>query len=127
MANRIKALRESLGEKQIDLAQFLSVSQGTLSNWERGVHDPDNEILLRLADHFGVSTDYILGRSDIPTPPSAKKEGPPTHEEMRQAYLQFLADERGVPLEQLNLDDITPDEWADLEKSILAMIRGYKK
>ena len=60
MSNRIKQLREREGIKQADLASFLNVTQGTLSNWERGVHDPDNEILIILSKKFNVTTDYLL-------------------------------------------------------------------
>jgi len=50
--------------KQIDLADQLGITQATLSNWERGIHDPDNDTLLTLSKLFGVSTDYLLGVSD---------------------------------------------------------------
>ena len=60
MANRIKQLREREGIKQIDLASFLNVTQGTLSNWERGIHDPDNEILIILSKKFNVTTDHTM-------------------------------------------------------------------
>ena len=43
--NRIRELRESFKIRQIDLAKKLNISQGTLSNWERGVHDPSSEDL----------------------------------------------------------------------------------
>ena len=59
--NRIKELRETNKIKQIDLAQKLNVSQGTLSNWEGNKFDIDNDSLRRLSDLFNVSTDYILG------------------------------------------------------------------
>jgi transcriptional regulator with XRE-family HTH domain len=49
--------------KQSELAVFLNVTQGTLSNWERGVHDPDNDMLLLLSKKFNVSIDYLLGKS----------------------------------------------------------------
>ena len=42
------------------------MTQGTLSNWERGIHDPDNEILIILSKKFNVTTDYLLGKSDSP-------------------------------------------------------------
>lgn len=64
--NRIKEIRECNNLKQADLAKHLQVSQGTLSNWERGAHDPDNESLSKLADYFKVSTDYLLGRTNNP-------------------------------------------------------------
>lgn len=76
MANRIKDLRELHKMKQIDLAILLNVSQGTLSNWERGVHDLDNETLIAIAERFNVSSDYVLGRTDNPTSPNAKEKAP---------------------------------------------------
>ena len=66
--NKVKELREEMGLKQIELAQTLEISQGTLSNWERGVHDPDNEALGQLAQIFNCSVDYLLGRTDIRRP-----------------------------------------------------------
>ena len=66
--NRVKELREEKGLKQTELAQMLEISQGTLSNWERGVHDPDNETLGRLAQIFDCSVDYLLARSDMRQP-----------------------------------------------------------
>ena len=66
--NRVKELREEKGLKQTELALMLEISQGTLSNWERGVHDPDNETLGRLAQIFDCSVDYLLARSDVRQP-----------------------------------------------------------
>ena len=63
--NRIKALREARGLKQAELADMLNVSQATLSNWERGVHDLDNESLANLAGFFNCTIDYLLMNSDI--------------------------------------------------------------
>lgn len=67
MANRIKQLREMDGLSQKDLAAFLNISQGSLSNWERGVHDPDNDSLILLSEKFNVTTDYLLGKSNSPS------------------------------------------------------------
>lgn len=55
-------LRQDRKMKQIDLAKVLYVTIGTISNYENGVHLPDIEKLVKLADFFGVSTDYLLGR-----------------------------------------------------------------
>lgn len=66
MINRIKQLRKRDGMDQLELAEFLNISQSTLSNWERGVHDIDNNALVILSQKFNVTTDYILGKSDIP-------------------------------------------------------------
>lgn len=45
---------------QKDLAKMLFVSVGTISNYEKGVHFPDIEKLIDLADFFHVTTDYLL-------------------------------------------------------------------
>lgn len=64
--NRIKEIRLSRNIKQIELAKELKIAQGTLSTWETGKYEPDNESLKKLADYFNVSVDFLLGRSDIP-------------------------------------------------------------
>lgn len=53
-------------EKEIyqkELASYLNVSIGTVSNYEKGVHFPDLITLCKLADYFGVTTDYLLNRT----------------------------------------------------------------
>ena len=62
--NRIRSLRETSNLKQLELAERLNVSQGTLSNWERNVHEPDRESLIAMSSIFSCSIDYILGNSD---------------------------------------------------------------
>ena len=57
-------LRQDKGLTQKQLGRVLSVSTGTISNYENGVHYPDLEKLVQLADYFQVSTDYLLGREN---------------------------------------------------------------
>ena len=57
-------LRQDKGLTQKQLGRVLSVSTGTISNYENGVHYPDLEKLVALADYFQVSTDYLLGREN---------------------------------------------------------------
>lgn len=52
----------NLGQKE--LAAYLNLSTGTISNYENGVHSPDLHTLCKLADYFGVTTDYLLNRTD---------------------------------------------------------------
>ncbi len=65
MENRIRELRQTYGIKQTELAKFLGVAQNTLSYWETGKFDVDNTCLVKLADYFGCSVDYILCRDKI--------------------------------------------------------------
>lgn len=53
----------NLGQKE--LAAYLNLSTGTISNYENGVHSPDLDTLCRLADFFGVTTDYLLNRTEL--------------------------------------------------------------
>lgn len=63
--NRFKELRVKNGYKtQQDLAAVLFVNQTAVSQWERGVTIPSPPILLKLSELYGVSTDYLLGRTD---------------------------------------------------------------
>lgn len=59
--NRIKLLRLKNNLKQDDLCKIINVSQASLSGYENGKFEPDNDTLLRLAAHFKVSVDYLLG------------------------------------------------------------------
>lgn len=59
----IAELRKDMYLKQKDLAQYLSVSVATISHYESGVNQPDMGTVIRLADFFGVSVDYMLGRT----------------------------------------------------------------
>lgn len=61
-----KILMELRKEKNIgqkELAAYLQLSTGTISNYENGVHSPDLNTLCKLADYFDVTTDYLLNRT----------------------------------------------------------------
>ena len=62
--NRIKSLRISYNLSQVQLADQLCVSKQTVSNWENGYIQPSIDILIRIAQFFSVSTDYLLGLDD---------------------------------------------------------------
>lgn len=64
MYPRIRNLREDNDLKQRELAEILNCSQRVYSNYERGDLDIPTEILIKLADNYDVSVDYILGRTD---------------------------------------------------------------
>ena len=65
LGNRIKVLREELGLKQEELAKKMSVSPSSIGMYETNKREPNNELILKLAEFFNVSTDYLLGKSDI--------------------------------------------------------------
>ena len=61
---RLKEIRNQLNMQQKDVCKSLEIPQNTYSQYENGKRQPDNETLIKLAEFFNVSTDYLLGRTD---------------------------------------------------------------
>ncbi len=59
--NRLKNLRKSNYEMQSDLAEVLKVDTSMISLWENGKNYPEVKKLIEIAEHYKVSTDYLLG------------------------------------------------------------------
>lgn len=64
MYQRIRDLREDRDLTQKQVAQMLGMSQTGYSKYETGENDIPTIVLIKLADFYQTSTDYILGRSD---------------------------------------------------------------
>lgn len=62
---RLKFLRNELNLTQLDLSKLLKVSPSTIGMYEQNRRDPDSETIKFLAEYFNVSTDYLLGKSNI--------------------------------------------------------------
>lgn len=62
--NKLRELRIEKGLKQKEIAENIGMSMQALSNYENGLREPDFATLNTLADYFGVSVDYLLGRTD---------------------------------------------------------------
>ena len=65
---RIRDLREDKDLKQQDIANYLICDQSLYSKYERGERPLPLEYAEKLADFYGVSVDYLLGRTNIKTP-----------------------------------------------------------
>ena len=65
---RIKSLRQSKSITQSKLAKELSIAKTTLAAYEQGKSEPSINTILKLADFFNVSIDYLLGRTNIKSP-----------------------------------------------------------
>lgn len=63
--NRLKLLREEKGLFQSDIAKILGISNAAVGFYESGKRDMSTETVIKLAEYFNVSTDYLLGKSDI--------------------------------------------------------------
>lgn len=60
--NRIKELRKQKGLTLVELGKEVNLANNTLSQYERGVREPNISMLIKLADYFNVSIDYLIGR-----------------------------------------------------------------
>lgn len=63
---RLKELRRRRHISQLKLGLDLNINQNTISRYETGEREADYKTLIKIADYFDVSLDYLLGRSDQP-------------------------------------------------------------
>lgn len=88
MLHRIFELMDAAGINQTQMAKYIGVSQGNIGDWKSGRSSPKSDALVKIADHFGVSTDYLLGRTDSMAAPARSAEDP-TLTALLEAYDQL--------------------------------------
>lgn len=66
--NNMKKLREKLQLTQVQVAKDLNLSKQTYNYYENGKRNPDMETLIKIADYYNVSIDYLLGRTNVIKP-----------------------------------------------------------
>lgn len=99
IGERIRILREAKNLTQQDLAKAINSTQQKISNYEKGPTEPDYETLKNIADFFGTTTDYLLGRTNVVRPINLDSPNghtvllsnfPETANEDLEKYLEFL-------------------------------------
>ena len=73
---RIRDMRTDRGLTQSQIAKLLHVSQNTYSQYEIGTTRFPLDVVIKLAEYYGVSVDYLVGLTDIPTPYPRKRKEP---------------------------------------------------
>lgn len=106
-AKRLKEEREKRGWTQEYMANLLEIKIGTLSGYERSYRTPDLDMTMKIANLFGVSVDYLLGREEGDTIPWWEKGNPPAAVELdmfirNQPNLRLFGD----PMNEDVKDDI---------------------
>lgn len=64
ISETLKCLRIEKGFSQIEIAARFNIPRSTYNNYERNIAKPDFDLVNKLAEFYGVSTDYLLGRTD---------------------------------------------------------------
>lgn len=64
---QIKNLRRAEGLTQQEISNMLGITRGAYANIENGKREPDIATMILLADHYGVTVDYLLGHDKKPT------------------------------------------------------------
>lgn len=108
--NKIRELREASGKQQKDIAIDLGVSQPTVSDWENGRKIPSAKSTSKLADYFGVSIDYLLGRDEKEPPALVIESG------HSKDAIEFA---KAHP-------ELTTEEWEELERYAMLLIAAKK-
>lgn len=118
---RLKQLRERKRLSQIELANILEVSNGSISKWERNERQPDYETLEKIADFFNTSIDYLLGRSETKDNNNVDFSFSTPQEALSFILKQdMVADFVGYDLDNMSDDEIMEmaDDIADMLKII---------
>ena len=105
--NRFREQRIKHGYKsQKELADILFVNQTAVSQWERGITTPSSQLLIRLSELYGVTTDYLLGRDE------KESTTPPDENDSARNHLMaaFWGGEKDLSQEELD------DMWNDVER-----------
>ena len=85
--DNLKALRESKKITQTQLGEHIGAKKSAISLWESGKRQPDQETLVRLANFFEVTIDYLLGRDDSVPIENTPADDPLTEQIMAKARL----------------------------------------
>ena len=108
----LRDIRKAHGKTQKQIAKLLGISQQSYSAYENGVSQPPRNALIKLAEYYQVSTDYLLDRTSLPTSTQGQVTFPnvfpvekrkvPFLEKITNGKLIFAEEERGFYIETLS-------------------------
>lgn len=129
---RLVELRKSKKMTQKDLAKKIHISRDTYAQYEIGRRKPDYETLERIANFFDVTTDYLLGRTDDPSPADKSsddltKQYPILADidpELLQRFAEVIKED---PYQSLFFDDILSASKEEREQIVREWLELRKK
>lgn len=114
LSSRLKTLREQKNLSQRKLAKILNMAPSTLAMYETSKRAPDYDTLIKIAEYFEITTDFLLGRTDDPAPPAAPQK--PSYEEMVLSA-KTMGDASVIIFNLHSADKIDNDEFICLMKT----------
>lgn len=108
-SQNLKMLRKQKGVTQQQLADILCVDKTSISKWENGFNYPNQNIQMMIADYFGVSVDYLLGR-DAPT------DNTITEERLR-----------ALGIDTDKLENLSDEQLSVIRTTLSALLDSFKK
>ena len=108
--SRIRDIRKQNGVTMKELGKAVGVGESTISMYENGKRQPDNSMLLKIADYFNVSVDYLLGRDEQQKMPTVEDDG--------------LSDRQRAFMESVR--SMSPEDL-DLLESLIAVVKKQKE
>ncbi|EAC6347782.1 TPA: helix-turn-helix domain-containing protein [Listeria monocytogenes] len=119
--NRLKQLRKNNNKTQEDISKILGISRGAYSHIENGRNEPDMETIVKLADIFEVSTDYLLGKSNngLVDIIAAHIDSNATEEDIKEilAYIEEKRKEHANEKE-INITEVASREDKEINKFV---------
>ena len=134
--NRIRELRKQMDITQKELANHLQIADSTLSYWEMGKYEPDNDALIKLSRFFKVPIDYILGGDFLKWDISRKGVTYPDEDAAHMADFDTSVSEPGVQYRKNTTPNTTNglssihtafdrDEFDDLTQDEIDLLTEY--
>jgi len=134
-SDRLKNARKKKKLYQKELAAILGVSRSAVTAWETGARFPEFETLKRMADVLEVSVDYLLGRTDDPSPknPDRQAEKDPLFKLLEEnpdsitveQALEFLLKSSHVMFDGKPVGELNNDILQDIRDTVIALLK-YK-
>lgn len=90
-------------------AESIGIPKGTYASYEYGKREPNIEMISKIAEHFGVTTDYLLGRPDAKEPPDPIASLPTVDEMEKDLFREWL-----------DLDEASRKAFLDILRKIVA-------
>lgn len=116
--SNLKKIRIEKNILQKELCENLGINQSAYSHIERNIYNANVKTILKIANYFNVSTDFLLGLKDI------EEENKIKNENRKIVNLRITTDDKAI----LNLDEEDKKEWEKaIENLVLKAIDKYEK